>query len=108
MTSVKHFPVLLMLTPLLCSGQGTQVASPAEIYERPNSRWVAGFIGEATMMEGRVGPDGNIESALGRMRTGGTGKTRPGDTVWLALRPEKIGMAADRPKDHFNAVSGTV
>jgi putrescine transport system ATP-binding protein len=89
-------------------GRLMQVASPAEIYERPNSRWVAGFIGEATMMEGRVGPDDNIESALGRVRTGGTGKARPGDTVWLALRPEKIGMAADRPKDHVNSVSGTV
>src|SRR5262249_45247074 len=52
--------------------------------------------------------DGNIESALGRMRAGSAGKARPGDTVWLALRPEKISMAADRPKGDFNAVSGTV
>jgi putrescine transport system ATP-binding protein len=89
-------------------GRLMQVASPAEIYERPNSRWVAGFIGEATMMEGRLGADGNIECALGRLRTGGTGRARPGDTVWLALRPEKIGMASDRPKADFNAVSGTV
>jgi len=89
-------------------GRLMQVASPAEIYERPNSRWVAGFIGEATMMEGRLGADGNIECALGRLRTGGTGRARPGDTVWLALRPEKIGMAFDRPKGDFNAVSGTV
>jgi len=28
--TVKHFPVLLMLTPLLCSGQGTLVSPPAE------------------------------------------------------------------------------
>jgi putrescine transport system ATP-binding protein len=90
-------------------GRLMQVASPAEIYERPNSRWVAGFIGEATMMEGRLGANGNIECALGRLRTGGgTGRARPGDTVWLALRPEKIGMASDRPKGDFNAVSGTV
>ena len=38
----------------------------------------------------------------------GAGKARPGDTVWLALRPEKIGMAAERPKGDFNAVAGTV
>ena len=35
-------------------GRLMQVAPPAEIYERPNSRWVADFIGEVTMIEGRV------------------------------------------------------
>ena len=89
-------------------GHLMQVATPAEIYERPNSRWVASFIGDATMIEGRLGPDSNIESALGRMRTVGAGKARPGDAVWLALRPEKVGMTAERPKGDFNAVSGTV
>jgi putrescine transport system ATP-binding protein len=89
-------------------GRLMQVASPAEIYERPSSRWVAGFIGEASMMEGRLGSDGIIENALCRMRTDGTGKARPGDTVWLALRPEKISMVSDRPNTDFNAVSGTV
>jgi putrescine transport system ATP-binding protein len=38
-------------------GRLMQVAAPAEIYERPNSRWVAGFIGETTMIEGRLGSD---------------------------------------------------
>ena len=89
-------------------GRLMQIAPPAEIYERPNSRWVAGFIGEATMIAGRLGTDGSIESVLGRMRVAGTGKARPGDTVCLALRPEKIGMAAERPKEDFNAVTGTV
>jgi putrescine transport system ATP-binding protein len=89
-------------------GHLMQVASPAEIYERPNSRWVAGFIGEATMIEGRLGPDGTIDSAFGRMRTVETGKARPGDTVWLALRPEKVAITAERPKSDVNAVSGTV
>jgi putrescine transport system ATP-binding protein len=60
------------------------------------------------MIEGRLGPDGYIESALGRMRTVGVGKARPGDTIWLALRPEKISMTAERPKGDFNSVSGTV
>ncbi|MGB8238767.1 MAG: ATP-binding cassette domain-containing protein, partial [Pseudolabrys sp.] len=52
-------------------GRLMQVAAPAEIYERPNSRWVAGFIGETTMIEGRLGSDSNIESVLGRMRVAG-------------------------------------
>src|SRR5438105_10398179 len=35
-------------------GRLIQVATPQEIYERPNSRWVADFIGEVNLIEGRV------------------------------------------------------
>ncbi|MFZ0990238.1 MAG: ABC transporter ATP-binding protein, partial [Xanthobacteraceae bacterium] len=36
-------------------GRLMQVAPPAEIYEQPNSRWVADFIGSINLFEGRVG-----------------------------------------------------
>ncbi|MGB7175804.1 MAG: ABC transporter ATP-binding protein, partial [Xanthobacteraceae bacterium] len=39
-------------------GRLAQVAPPQEIYEQPNSRWVADFIGEVNLFEGRVGDDG--------------------------------------------------
>ena len=35
-------------------------------------------------------------------------RAKSGDTVWLALRPEKIGMSGERPAGELNAVSGTV
>src|SRR3954467_2169469 len=35
-------------------GSLIQVATPREIYEQPNSRWVADFIGEVNLIEGRV------------------------------------------------------
>ena len=35
-------------------GQLAQVATPSEIYEQPNSRWVADFIGDVNLIEGRV------------------------------------------------------
>ena len=89
-------------------GRLMQVASPAEIYERPNSRWVADFIGEVTTIEGRVSANGVIDSTFGQLRTADTGAAGPGDTVWLALRPEKIGMSGERPAGALNAVSGTV
>ena len=31
-----------------------QVGTPVEIYERPNSRWVAGFVGDVNLIEARV------------------------------------------------------
>ena len=35
-------------------GQLAQVGTPVEIYERPNSRWVAGFVGDVNLIEARV------------------------------------------------------
>jgi putrescine transport system ATP-binding protein len=88
-------------------GHLMQVAPPAEIYERPCSRWIADFIGEVTTIEGRVSANGIIESGLGQMRAEG-GAAKSGDTVWLALRPEKIAMSSERPTGKLNVVSGTV
>src|SRR6185312_8789078 len=46
-----------------------QVGPPADIYERPNSRWVAGFVGEVTLLEGQLGAQRTtIETKLGPLR----------------------------------------
>ena len=92
-------------------GRLMQVAPPAEIYERPNSRWVADFIGEVSMIEGRLGQSGGsvLDCGLGRLRIASDSNAKPGDTVWLALRPEKLGIGAERPAGGaLNAVAGTV
>ena len=93
---------------LMHEGQLMQVASPPEIYERPNSRWVADFIGEVTMIEGRVAADRAMESSLGRLDISSGSDARINESVWLALRPEKIRMSGDRPIDEANALAGTV
>jgi len=75
-------------------GQLAQVATPSEIYEQPTSRWVAAFIGDVNMIEGRItaaGPETVIESAAGgRLRVAQTVDAQIGATVWVALRPEKL------------------
>jgi putrescine transport system ATP-binding protein len=97
-------------------GRLIQVATPPEIYERPNSRWVADFIGEVTLIEGRVAEAGPgaivIESATaGRLRAPSAADTRPGDMVWLALRPEKLRILDRSPSmsdTGQNCVTGEV
>src|SRR6476646_9489106 len=88
-------------------GRLMQVATPTEIYEQPNSRWVADFIGEVTIIEGRTTVPGSVDSAFGPLavadRAAGAGKT-----LWLALRPEKISMSGHRPAGEKNAVAGTI
>jgi putrescine transport system ATP-binding protein len=79
-------------------GRLIQVATPAEIYEQPNSRWVADFIGDVNLIEGRVvelGAVGTViaSGAAGQLRVASSVAAQPGDTVWAALRPEKIRIA---------------
>jgi len=76
----------------------TQVASPADLYEFPNSRFVADFVGSVNMFEGVLEKDEPNEaqvrcpelSAPVYLDHGVTGAR--GATVWVALRPEKIEM----------------
>src|SRR6187401_2739469 len=88
-------------------GRLMQVATPTEIYEQPNSRWVADFIGEVTIIEGKAAAPGTIDSTLGTLAVVSR-DTGAGKTVWLALRPEKIGMSGERPAGAKNIVAGTV
>ncbi|HXD46179.1 MAG TPA: ABC transporter ATP-binding protein [Pseudolabrys sp.] len=88
-------------------GRLAQVASPAEVYERPASRWVADFIGDVTLIEGRFSAPGVMQTMIGQLRVAGE-RAALGETVWLALRPEKIVISAERPAGDVNAVAGTV
>jgi putrescine transport system ATP-binding protein len=94
-------------------GRLVQVATPAELYEQPNSRWVADFIGDINLIEGRVvgnSPGGVIvETKAGRFRSAESVDVTDQATVWLALRPEKLRITSDAPQDtNSNSVTGTV
>jgi putrescine transport system ATP-binding protein len=93
-------------------GRLVQVATPPEIYEQPNSRWVAGFIGDVNLFEGRVievGPStSTIMSAHAGKLEAATG-ARPGDTVWVAVRPEKVRISHAPPAAAAaNCIAGQV
>ena len=91
-----------------------QVAPPPEIYERPDSRWVADFIGDVNLIEGcvvDVGTRGMViaSAGAGRLRAPSSAQANPGDTVWVALRPEKVRIAPEPPvAADENCVTGRV
>jgi putrescine transport system ATP-binding protein len=95
-------------------GRLMQVAPPAEIYERPNSRWVADFIGSVNLFEGRAGETGGtIEGTIvGRLRAATTSEVEPGTTVWVAVRPEKMRLTryvpGTDPAEAENTIVATV
>ena len=85
-----------------------QVGPPAEVYERPNSRFVAGFIGSITMFDGEARADGTVDvPALGGRVTVAEPLVAAGEKVTVALRPEKIMLGHDRPSGP-NAIQGVV
>ena len=82
-------------------GRLKQVATPSEIYERPNSRWVAQFIGEANVLEGSIaaGESGPIvDTAAGRLHVADQDGTAGGERVFVAFRPEKVRFGRERPQ----------
>jgi len=92
-------------------GRLMQVAPAAEIYERPNSRWVADFVGEVNLFQGRLGDDGlSVEgTAAGSLRVAAKPDAEPGKLVWVAVRPEKVRVSRELPSAAaHNCVAGTV
>ena len=96
-------------------GRLAQVATPAEIYEQPNSRYVAAFVGDVNEIEAKVEEVGATESKLSgisvptAIRVTQKIDAKPGAAVWLALRPEKIRISLSAPTDaEINCVEGTV
>ena len=96
-------------------GALAQVAPPHEMYEQPNSRWVAEFIGEVNLLEGRVleaGPTrdggrdrGRRRDAGGAMRRGRCGCGRVGG---VAAREGGARARAVRGRAGGHRVAGEV
>jgi putrescine transport system ATP-binding protein len=85
-------------------GRIVEVATPPELYERPRTRFVAGFLGDINIVEGQLIAK---EDGLWRVRTawseaplraGEAGdELQPGDAVAMAIRPEKMVLQRGAP-----------
>src|SRR5579864_2779927 len=84
-------------------GRVAQIGSAAEIYERPNSRFVADFVGAVNLF------DGVLVAAFNTLALKALGIEAPvplpetndlpeGTAVALAVRPEKLALSSRRPR----------
>jgi sn-glycerol 3-phosphate transport system ATP-binding protein len=80
------------------AGRAEQIGSPMEVYENPQTLFVAGFIGSPSMnfLPGKVNGDGRIA-----LRNGGEARTsrtalESGRTVTVGIRPEHFVACGDR------------
>jgi putrescine transport system ATP-binding protein len=96
-------------------GRLVQVATPGELYEQPRSRFVAGFVGDVNMIEGRAAAR---EGKLLRVETplapaplvveDPDETLGEGQAVVVAVRPEKMRLAREAPSSGQNAIAGEV
>jgi iron(III) transport system ATP-binding protein len=68
-------------------GRIEQTGSPEEVYERPASRWVAEFLGEADVLPGTAA-SGMVECELGRFSAG----RELDGAVQVVIRPESVAI----------------
>ncbi|MEV4457983.1 ABC transporter ATP-binding protein [Microbispora sp. NPDC049633] len=90
-----------------------QLADPREIYERPASKFVAGFIGTSNLLSGTVRQVSGDTAVLAlgqsdRILIPADGSLTAGQTVDLTVRPEKIKIAKVQPEGDLSVVRGTV
>ena len=101
-------------------GKIVQVATPTEIYEMPNSRYVADFLGDVNIIEGRTSGHDPVEHDILQMawhESNDNLKIRlpkdadfpeNGKQIWLAVRPEKVRISKEKPTDTHNILKGRV
>lgn len=95
-------------------GEIMQVGSPSEIYEFPNSRHTAEFIGSVNIFDAAVQHVGTEASQLSCadlecvMQVEGGINAQEGAQVGVAVRPEKIYMSRSKPEQSDNWAFGKV
>ena len=96
-------------------GRVVQVGTPKEVYERPRNRFVAGFVGETNLLEGRVRHVDGEETAVevpgsGVLRAVAAGKVAVGERATVAVRPEQVALWEEVPPGaaDWNAVDGVL
>ena len=85
---------------VMSAGELQQIGTAADIYERPDNRFVADFIGDTNLLEVTVTGTGAKGTFLCETRQGlkftceAAGTPANGDTAHISIRPEKISLAA--------------
>jgi spermidine/putrescine transport system ATP-binding protein len=97
------------------AGRIEQLGTPRDVYERPRTRFVAGFIGTSNLIEGTVA---RLDGSTAILERGGDASIIVPDAVSagaavgqpldLTVRPEKIVLSHERPDAGRCALRGRV
>jgi putrescine transport system ATP-binding protein len=97
---------------VMSKGRVQQVGSPEEVYEHPRNRFVADFIGNVNIFDGRLSVDENDRCAavtgIGEIHVSHGVAGTLNMPVGIAVRPEKIEISKQRPESSVNLFTGKV
>ncbi|MBI2358078.1 MAG: ABC transporter ATP-binding protein [Deltaproteobacteria bacterium] len=88
-------------------GEILQVGSPKEVYSRPQSLFVAQFVGEMNFVRGRVRGRDEVDSPVGKVKCPVPPNCEAGREVTLAIRPEHLSLSS-ASGDGEGAVGGKI
>ncbi|MGB7391618.1 ABC transporter ATP-binding protein [Marinomonas sp.] len=92
----------------------TQIDEPHQVYEYPNSRFVAEFIGNVNVFEGTIMGDERDSVTIhcpdtnSMIRADHGISCAPNQTVYAAIRPEKIRISREKPVEETNSTCGVI
>ncbi|TDQ77649.1 spermidine/putrescine transport system ATP-binding protein/putrescine transport system ATP-binding protein [Dongia mobilis] len=99
---------------VMSRGKALQIDAANRLYEAPNCKEVAAFIGSMNFFQGSLretsggtalvdaGPLGQLSASAAENAPG------PGSQVSIAVRPEKLRLAWDKPAAGQNAIAGRI
>lgn len=96
------------------SGNLIQVATPTEIYEAPVNKDVADFIGDVNLLKGIYKGKGNegaqllSEDSNSIVYATQEVEAELEDTIWFAIRPEKLEISKRKPSNDINVLQGVI
>ena len=99
---------------IMDAGEIKQVGTPDEIYEQPNSRYTAEFIGSVNIFSGVIKDDEpdfvtvDCEECEQDIYIGHGITCFEGQSVSVAVRPEKVAISKDKPEQDNNAELGVI
>jgi iron(III) transport system ATP-binding protein len=95
------------LIAVMNGGRIDQLGTPEDIYDRPQSEFVARFIGASNVINGIARDDDHIAFADATLRVVGT-KLTAGQKAVVAIRQHDIQLSTQAPATSDNAVRATV
>ena len=108
---------MTMAAPIAIMDEGwiAQIGSPMDIYESPNSRMIAEFVGSVNLFEGDIVADETDHAIIQSPSipqpfyvSHGVSTNVENKHVWLAVRPEKTLISREQPQDQYNWALGKV
>ena len=98
---------------LMDEGKMVQVATPSQIYEAPNSIYAADFIGDVNIISGTAKLESRQISIVWDAEHAPIiapldASFGPDDTIHFAIRPEKVGISAEKPAASENSYQGKI